>query len=365
MTLAAQPTANRDTIIETNQSLLTSVPLPFASVAFSDSYHSALLRNLKVDGGLVVFSRPADSFYVSSAVGFPPRAESFEQELSQFCRMIDSSVFKLNGNVIRVAQVFSHMPMIRRMADLSGYRYLRIYQINDFLAAKGYWLMFFRDLANASSAGVLINRSLSSPQFRDSLTEDILAPSRDEALDEIVLSWVTLLDKRDKETEEHTERVARMAVKLARRLGINGLSLKNLWRGALLHDIGKIVIPDEILYKPGPLTEDEWHIMRLHPKIVKDLLKNFTIPKEVLEIPFSHHEKWDGSGYPDRLAGKDIPLSARIFSLVDVWDAMRVDRPYRKCFPESGIKAYLQSQSGKHFDPEITPVFIDLIHADS
>jgi putative nucleotidyltransferase with HDIG domain len=243
----------------------------------------------------------------------------------------------------------------------AGYQYLRIYRVNDFLTASGYWLMFFRNQRTADSAGQLINRSLSSPQFRDTVTELVRASSSEEALDEIVDGWVTLLDKRDKETREHTKRVADLAVKLASMLGLNGEKLKNFRRGALLHDIGKIVIPDEILYKPGSLSESEWKVMKLHPRIVKDLLKDFQIPEEVMEIPASHHEKWDGSGYPNGLSGEEIPLSARIFSVVDVWDAMLVDRPYRKKFPRSEVLSYIQSQQGKHFDPQVTEVFLQMV----
>lgn len=340
---------------------MESIPLPFASVAFSDSYHLALLRNLHVDGGMVVFSRPPESFYISSVVGFPPILPSAEFEVSKFCNMIASEQLNFNGNVLRMNKVLSCLPKMHTLVHQAGFNHLRIYRINDFLATSGYWLMFFRGLQAANSAGLVINRSLSSPQFHESVTELMRSSTRGEALDEIINSWVTLLDRRDKETRSHTNRVAELAVRLAGMLGLNGESLTNFRRGALLHDIGKIVIPDEILYKPGSLSESEWKIMQLHPRIVTDLLKDFNIPTEVLEIPCSHHEKWDGSGYPNGLSGEDIPLSARIFSIVDVWDAMLVDRPYRKRFEREDVVGYIQSQQGKHFDPRVTEIFLQLV----
>ncbi|MBN2044188.1 MAG: HD domain-containing protein [Anaerolineales bacterium] len=362
MTLPSQQAlTNGAKIIESKESFIESIPLPFASVAFSDNYHLALLRNLHVDGGMVVFSRPPDSYYVSSAVGFPPIIPSTEVEIARFSKRISNDRLKFNGNVLRLQKEVVRYPRMQTLLNQSGYQYLRIYRVNDFLATSGYWLMFFRKLKEANSAGLLINRSLSSPQFHDSITELVNASTNEEALDEIVDSWVNLLDKRDKETKEHTRRVADLAVKLAQRLGFSGERLKNFRRGALLHDIGKIVIPDEILLKPGALSESEWKIMRLHPRIVKDLLKEFEIPDEVMEIPSSHHEKWDGSGYPNGLRGEAIPLSARIFSIVDVWDAMLVDRPYRKKFPRPQVVDYIQNQQGKHFDPQVTETFMQMV----
>lgn len=349
------------TVIEMKESFIESIPLPFASVAFSDSYHLALLRNLGVDGGMVVFSRPSDSYYVSSTVGLPPVLPSTELEIASFCNLISGDMINFNGNVLRMESVTAHLPKMRMLVKKAGYRYVRIYRINDFLATNGYWLMFFRDLPAANAAGQIINRSLSSPQFRESITDLVFTSPKGSALDEIVHSWVTLLDKRDKETEEHTKRVAWMAVQLARKIGMEGVQLEDFHRGALLHDIGKIVIPDEILLKPGSLTESEWKIMRLHPSIVKDLLRNFNIPLVILEIPYAHHEKWDGSGYPHGLKGDQIPLSARIFSIVDVWDAMLVDRPYRKRFERPQVIEYIQKQRGLHFDPQITDVFLHMV----
>ena len=169
------------------------------------------------------------------------------------------------------------------------------------------------------------------------------------------------LDLRDKKTEEHARRVTDTTVGLAVRLGVGGSDLVHIRRGAILHDIGKVAIPDEILFKPGPLAEEEWEIMRRHPSIAVDLLSPVTYLAPALDIPHWHHEKWDGTGYPDQLHGNHIPFPARLFALVDVYDALISDRPYRAAWPKRDAIHYIESQSGKHFDPKIVPEFLDLI----
>ena len=170
------------------------------------------------------------------------------------------------------------------------------------------------------------------------------------------------LDLRDRRTEEHARRVSDATVGLAIRLGVGGFDLVHIRRGAILHDIGKVAIPDEILFKPGPLVEEEWEIMRQHPGIAVDLLAPVTYLAPALDIPHWHHEKWDGTGYPDHLSGNQIPFSARLFALVDVYDALISDRPYRSAWSKHDAVQYIESQSGKHFDPKIVPEFLDLIH---
>lgn len=170
--------------------------------------------------------------------------------------------------------------------------------------------------------------------------------------------WSRALDLRDKETEGHSRRVTEMTVRLARDMGMSEEELKNIRRGALLHDIGKMGVPDHILLKPGPLTEEEWKIMRMHPVYARDLLLPITYLKPALDIPYCHHEKWDGSGYPRGLKGEDIPLPARIFALVDVCDALQSDRPYRSGWPKEQVIEHIKSLSGNHFDPEVVKTFL-------
>ena len=152
-----------------------------------------------------------------------------------------------------------------------------------------------------------------------------------QAYDRTLEGWVHAMDLRDKETEGHSQRVAETTVRLATRLEIRNSELEHIRRGALLHDVGKMGIPDSILLKPGPLTEDEWKIMRKHPIFALEMLSSIEYLRKSLDIPQYHHEHWNGSGYPNGLAGEDIPIAARIFCVVDVWDALTSDRPYRLC----------------------------------
>lgn len=182
-----------------------------------------------------------------------------------------------------------------------------------------------------------------------------------ESYDRTIEGWVLALDLRDRETEGHTKRVTEMTVRLARALGCTEEEIVHIRRGALLHDIGKIGIPDEILQKPGPLTDDEWVRMRKHPHYAYQMLAPIGYLKQALIIPYYHHERWDGSGYPHKLKGEEIPLFARFFAVVDVWDALSSDRPYRKGLPPSDVIEYLQKEAGRLFDPHIVGEFLPLI----
>jgi len=173
------------------------------------------------------------------------------------------------------------------------------------------------------------------------------------------------LDLRDKETKEHTFRVTDITVKLATRLGIKQSDLIHIRRGAILHDIGKVAIPDQILFKPGPLLKEEWDIMRRHPDIAVELLSPVSYLEPALEIPHWHHEKWNGTGYPDGLHQENIPFSARLFALADVYDALISNRPYRSAWSKQDAVQYIENQAGTHFDPRIVPEFLDLVNASS
>jgi HD-GYP domain-containing protein (c-di-GMP phosphodiesterase class II) len=181
-----------------------------------------------------------------------------------------------------------------------------------------------------------------------------------EAYDATIKGWSRALDLRDHETEGHTERVATFTLQLACAMGMPDDQLIHVQRGALLHDMGKMAIPDAILLKPGPLDEAEWAIMRKHPDYAVDMLTPIEYLRPALVIPHYHHEHWDGTGYPCGLKGRDIPLEARIFAVVDVWDALAYDRVYRKAWPRETLIPYIRSQSGKHFDPQVVDVFMRL-----
>jgi putative two-component system response regulator len=169
------------------------------------------------------------------------------------------------------------------------------------------------------------------------------------------------LDLRDRETEGHSRRVTELTLKLAQALNMNDEDLTHIRRGALLHDMGKIGIPDSILHKPDTLTTEEWSIMRKHPQFAYDMLSPIEYLHPALDIPYSHHEKWDGSGYPRGLRGEEIPMVARLFAIADVWDAVTSDRPYRAAWTEEQALAYIREQSGKHFDPQVVALFFKVV----
>jgi response regulator RpfG family c-di-GMP phosphodiesterase len=173
--------------------------------------------------------------------------------------------------------------------------------------------------------------------------------------------WARALDLRDRETEGHSRRVTHLTVRLARMMGISEAECVHIRRGAFLHDIGKMGIPDSILLKPAPLSPAEWVIMRRHPAYAKDLLAPIEYLRPALDIPYCHHEKWDGTGYPHGLSGEQIPLAARLFAAVDIWDAVRSGRPYRAPWSDQEARAYLASLAGAHLDPKVVTAFLELL----
>lgn len=181
-----------------------------------------------------------------------------------------------------------------------------------------------------------------------------------DAYDATLKGWAHTLELRDKETEGHTQRVTTLTETLAKKMGINGTELENIRRGSLLHDIGKMAVPDSILLKRGSLTLTERKFMELHPEFAKDMLEKIEFLHPALDIPYCHHEKWDGSGYPRNLRGEEIPLAARIFAIVDVWDALTSERPYRKPMHPEEVRKLIREESGKHFDPKVVEAFLSL-----
>jgi len=194
------------------------------------------------------------------------------------------------------------------------------------------------------------------------LFDDLQASNREleKAYQATLEGWVRALDMRDKETEGHTQRVTKLTERLARSMGVDGDELLHIRRGALLHDIGKMAIPDGILLKPGKLTDDERLLIQQHPIYAYEMLNPIDFLLPAIDIPYCHHEKWDGTGYPRGLRGEDIPFSARIFPVIDVWDALISDRPYRKGLPQDEVRHHIQADSGKHFDPRVVNAFFEL-----
>jgi len=214
------------------------------------------------------------------------------------------------------------------------------------------WELYFETLAG--QAAVALDNSFLLQGLR--LANEELIDANEATIE----GWAQALELRDRETEGHSRRVTDMTLALARLFGIEGEELDRVRNGSLLHDIGKMGVPDSILLKPGPLSEEEFEVMKRHPTIARDLLCRLRFLDKSLDIPYSHHEKWDGRGYPQGLAGTAIPLSARLFAVVDVWDALRSDRPYRAGWPEEKVLEHIASISGTHFDPEIAEAFIAL-----
>jgi len=218
------------------------------------------------------------------------------------------------------------------------------------------WLDFIQNLGDQSAIAIADAQTFNHLQ-RTNL--ELLF-----AYDETIEGWSRVLDLRDRKTVGHTQRVTKMVLQLASMMGIRDSDLVHVRRGALLHDIGKMGIPDAILLKPGPLTEEEWTIMRKHPQFAYDMLTPIRYLQSALDIPYCHHEKWDGTGYPRCLKGDQIPPAARIFAIVDVWDALTSDRPYRPAWQTEKALEYIRSQSGLYFDPQVVEKFLAIVQED-
>ncbi len=212
------------------------------------------------------------------------------------------------------------------------------------------WLDFLRTLAG--QAAIAIDNDTLFTSLQRSNSELSLA------YDATIEGWSHALDLRDRETEGHSQRVTEMTMELARAFDLSKHELVQVRRGALLHDIGKMGIPDAILLKPGPLTTEEWALMRKHPTFAYEMLAPIQYLRPALDIPYCHHEKWDGTGYPRGLKGEEIPLAARLFAVVDVWDALCSERPYRAAWPEEKVREHIQSLSGIHFEQRIVKTFL-------
>jgi PAS domain S-box-containing protein/putative nucleotidyltransferase with HDIG domain len=215
------------------------------------------------------------------------------------------------------------------------------------------WLDFFEMLGG--QAAIAIDNAMLFNDLQRSNLELTLA------YDSTLEGWSKALDMRDKDTEGHTRRVTEMTERLAFEFQIKETDRVHIRRGAILHDIGKMGIPDSILLKEGTLSEEEWKIMHQHPDLAVNMLSSINYLRPALDIPHCHHEKWDGSGYPRRLKGEQIPIAARIFAIVDVFDALTSDRPYRRAWPVQQALDFIRAETGKHFDPEVVNVFMRVI----
>ncbi|MGE5073791.1 MAG: HD domain-containing phosphohydrolase, partial [Anaerolineae bacterium] len=217
------------------------------------------------------------------------------------------------------------------------------------------WLEFLETLAGEAAIAVenaVLLKELQRTNFELTL-----------AYNTTIEGWSRALDLRDRDTEGHTQRVVEGATRLARRIGFTDAELVHVRRGAILHDIGKMAIPDSILLKPGPLTAEEWNTIRQHPRYAYELLSPIPYLGPALDIPHYHHERWDGNGYPHRLKDNQIPLPARLFAIVDVYDALTSHRPYRPAWKPEEAVAHISAERGKHFDPDIAAEFLKMLNS--
>ncbi len=318
---------------------------------------------LGCDALVVLLSKPQTMFLEPVAsLGFQSK------EVDRFRLHISDG---LAGQSILERRIVSADNMQIPTNALSGDSIFRAEEFKSFHSAplfvkgdlKGVMLIFYRkaftpsaewlDVVNtlATQTAIAIdNNELFDRLQRSSLNLTV-------AYNETIEGWAKALELRDQETEGHSKRVTDLTMNFAYELGLNDEAIGNIMRGALLHDIGKMGIPDAILNKPGKLTEEEWALVHRHPQDAYDMLSPIKYLRPALEIPYCHHERWDGTGYPRGLKGEEIPLAARIFAVVDVWDALTSDRPYRKAWSRSKAREYMLSQAGKHFDPNIVEVF--------
>jgi HD-GYP domain-containing protein (c-di-GMP phosphodiesterase class II) len=295
-----------------------------------------------------------------------------------FVKKPDLSVIKVFQKYIEKAAEEKKLIRIPNLEKTKGQHFKAIYQSYKFRSyigiplfsreqLIGYMNLFTRSVYSPTDdeidflklVGLHTALAIDSTRMFTDLQASNLEMAR--AYDSTLEGWSRAMDLRDRETEGHTLRVTELTEKLARQLGIPEEELIHVRRGSLLHDIGKIGVPDSILLKPGPLNNKEWEIMRQHPLYAHDFLTAIDYLHLSLDIPLRHHEHWDGSGYPGRLVGENIPISARIFSVIDVWDALTSDRPYRPAWTPDMALDYIREQSGRYFDPVVVREFFKLI----
>lgn len=326
-----------------------------------------VIKQLNVDAASVLLIQPGSSRleYVVGQGFYTHKIEATSQRIGEghaSRAVIERHIIQVpdlanhNGKFIR-AQLLAEegfvsyyaMPLISK-GDVKGV--LEIFNRSR-LNPDREWLDFLETLGGQTA--IAIENSILFQDLQRSNFELALA------YDATIEGWSRALDLRDRETEGHTQRVTDLTLKLARKMGLSDERLVLIRRGALLHDIGKMGIPDYILLKPDELTAAEQHIMRQHPRLAYDMLEPIAYLRDALNIPYCHHEKWDGTGYPRGLAGTQIPLEARLFAIVDVWDAITTDRPYRKGWPRKKALKYIREQCEIHFDPKMVELFLQEI----
>ena len=302
----------------------------------NQGFHTTALRNIRIDFGDGLVGRSAlerRRLSIDDLAETPDAVVIARSPLgrSEGFRAAYAVPLVAKGRLLGVLQVFSRRPM----------------------TPSEDWLAFLDVLAGQTAIAISDAQQLQA--LRKS-NEDLVR-----AYDTTLAGWARALELRDKETEGHTQRVTEMTIRLASRLGMSDEDLVHIRRGVLLHDIGKMAVSDTVLLKPGPLSSEERAAMELHPVHAYHLLAPIPFLRPALDIPYCHHEKWDGTGYPRGLKGTDIPLPARIFSVIDVWDALTSQRPYRAAWGEQRARAYIKERAGTHFDPDVVDAFLRIL----
>ena len=326
-----------------------------------------ITRQLKVDAADVLLLNPAtlvleyaaglgfftaEVMHTSLPLGKSQAGKSaLERRIVRIPDLTDQSL-EFSHNSLVTDERFAAYVAVPLMAKGEVKGVLEIFQRAS-LELDDDWMSFLEMLA--SQAALAIDNALLFEGLEKVNIELTLA------YDATIEGWSQALELRDQETQGHSVRVLDLTLRLAAEMGISSKDLQDIHRGVLLHDIGKMGIPDSILHKPGKLTDEEWEIMHEHPKYAYDMLAPIAYLRNSLDIPYCHHEKWDGSGYPRGLSGETIPLPARIFAIVDVFDALTSDRPYRDAWSKEETLDYIREQSGTHFDPRLVEIFLKFI----
>lgn len=312
-------------------------------VAFLPLY---ALWKLNQTGRVIVAAYIAISFSIATA------AFSSDAKFMEYLMVVFSLPIGISSFVIRPSSsfLFAFLTAVAYTASslITGYAWE--YNLTAIIALFSLALMTW----------AVANQLEDALQKNDAMLGALRKSNREirDAYETTLEGWSRALEIRDRETEGHAVRVTELTGRIAQRMGFRTEQLLHIHRGALLHDIGKLGIPDEILRKPNDLTDEEMGIMRTHPQIAYDLLHPIEYLRPALNIPYSHHERWDGTGYPQGLKGEEIPLEARIFAIIDVYDALSYDRPYRKAWSKEKVIEYIQYESGRHFDPAVVAVFL-------
>jgi diguanylate cyclase (GGDEF)-like protein/PAS domain S-box-containing protein len=316
-------------------------------------------RTLEVPvAGIQLYDEQHDTLTIAALSGLP---SSYAEQARPVPRRVYEAVAREQEQVIMFAdvQAVPDLPNadLHRSLDVRTLVSVPMRRAGELVGALN--IGTFSEVRSFSSEEIALLQGLAD-QAALAIANARLFSDLAHAYDATLEGWSRAVEIRDHETQAHTRRVADYTVRLAQWMGIDGPELMHIRRGALLHDIGKLGVPDMILHKPGPLSDDEWTLMRQHPLYAYELLEPIRFLRPALAIPHSHHEWWDGSGYPRGLQGEQIPLAARIFAVVDVWDALRSDRPYRAAWSDEQVCAYLREQAGIQFDPQVVAAFLAL-----